>query len=391
VTDSLAYVGAFQNPLNMMNPAYRFGFDSSSVPSKDKNGNPITIPSSTYGQPREYVTAGGIQYFIGRFTHGETSDLAFGYPGSVTSQTNGSPMSNQTAMNYDATSGRAGPVGSLYAGPRSGEDILMTNVLKFDIKIFDPAASLGPDNAYGVAGVDDDKNGTIDDISELGWPGSDDGDFRDIGHLGTTGLYASFGTALVADYDPFTGKSQRILGPTNTPVTSRIQMSNSPGAPMLNANTTPPFTDKNFYRSFAIFAYPNTVYNYGNGSINYGTYTLPVIPPAAQFANRFDTWNPQLDMQGDGTNDSPPFRPYNFGADGRPGFANVDDDGNGFKDYVTDPVTNLLVPDPREIGWPQSDDQPVALSAIQIKITFYDVTSNQVREITLVQSLLYTP
>lgn len=32
----------------------------------------------------------------------------------------------------------------------------------------------GADGAYGVKGIDDDLNGTIDDISENGWPGSDD-------------------------------------------------------------------------------------------------------------------------------------------------------------------------------------------------------------------------
>ena len=32
----------------------------------------------------------------------------------------------------------------------------------------------GGDGAYGVKGIDDDLNGTIDDVSECGWPGSDD-------------------------------------------------------------------------------------------------------------------------------------------------------------------------------------------------------------------------
>jgi prepilin-type N-terminal cleavage/methylation domain-containing protein len=36
------------------------------------------------------------------------------------------------------------------------------------------AIAPGPDGSWGVAGVDDDGNGTIDDFSELGWPGSDD-------------------------------------------------------------------------------------------------------------------------------------------------------------------------------------------------------------------------
>jgi Tfp pilus assembly protein PilV len=32
----------------------------------------------------------------------------------------------------------------------------------------------GGDGAYGTKGIDDDLNGTIDDVSECGWPGSDD-------------------------------------------------------------------------------------------------------------------------------------------------------------------------------------------------------------------------
>jgi prepilin-type N-terminal cleavage/methylation domain-containing protein len=36
--------------------------------------------------------------------------------------------------------------------------------------------NFGPDGQPGIAGTDDDGNGTIDDFSELGWPGSDDED-----------------------------------------------------------------------------------------------------------------------------------------------------------------------------------------------------------------------
>ncbi len=61
---------------------------------------------------------------------------------------------------------------------RAGEDLLASDVLAFDIKVFDPEVpllrSLGSDGAYGVAGTDDDQNGTTDDASEFGWAGSDD-------------------------------------------------------------------------------------------------------------------------------------------------------------------------------------------------------------------------
>ena len=35
-------------------------------------------------------------------------------------------------------------------------------------------AARGPDGQWGVAGVDDDMDGTTDNIFEAGWPGSDD-------------------------------------------------------------------------------------------------------------------------------------------------------------------------------------------------------------------------
>ncbi|WP_165701346.1 PulJ/GspJ family protein [Crateriforma conspicua] len=70
---------------------------------------------------------------------------------------------------------------------RVGEDVLLTNVLSFDVKAFDPGVqtyvSPGPDGQFGVAGVDDDQNGTVDDglsinpaliNEEVGFVGSDD-------------------------------------------------------------------------------------------------------------------------------------------------------------------------------------------------------------------------
>src|SRR5438309_4967190 len=64
------------SPECLGNPACRFGFDDTWIAGIN-GGN----PGPTYGLPREYVTAGLNNYFIGRFTHRETSDGNFGYPG----------------------------------------------------------------------------------------------------------------------------------------------------------------------------------------------------------------------------------------------------------------------------------------------------------------------
>jgi hypothetical protein len=215
--------------------------------------------------------------------------------------------------------------------------VLMTNVIKFDIKIFDPAASVGPDGHAGVAGFvhpvtgvldDDDGDGVADNAAEFGWPGSDDGDFRDIGHPGSTGFYS--------------------YSPGNVPLT------------MLYAQGT----------------FPN-LFGVARPAPDYPVNTNYSNPATGK--NRYDTWNPKVDLNNDGISDRPPFRPFNYGPDGKPGLADIDDDGiNG-------------VDDPGELGWYQTDDQPEALRAIQIKITFYDRTSRQVREATLVQSLVYLP
>ncbi len=57
-------------------------------------------------------------------------------------------------------------------------EVIASNITAFDIKGFDPSAQLlansGPDGGWGTAGVDDDGDGTVDNVSEYGWPGTDD-------------------------------------------------------------------------------------------------------------------------------------------------------------------------------------------------------------------------
>jgi prepilin-type N-terminal cleavage/methylation domain-containing protein len=326
-------------PYVLGNPAYRFGHD-------DTLGT--VLP--TFGQPREFDSQGN---FIGRFTQRETSDARFGYPG-IVNATYPNPMSmNSNVLYNSATETLTLPIGGLGAnGYRAGEDALMANVLKFDIKVWDPKASYGPDGLPGIAGFDDDANGTVDDLTELGASGSDDGAFVDIGHGGRYGCYNAASSANL-NYSPGQVGSMPVL--------------------FTGGNNVAPWTNA---------AWPNG---------------------APVYINRFDTWNPYLDLNGDVIGDLPPFGPIpqtsntgvslqtaknnsanwpgyfpiGNGPDGRPGRAGFDDDGrNG-------------VDDPGEIGTPGTDDF-LALSAIQIKITFYDTTSKQLREMTFVQSLLDT-
>ncbi|MFM7160701.1 MAG: type II secretion system protein J [Planctomycetaceae bacterium] len=296
----------------LSNPALRFGHD------------PVT------GLPRELDKNG---LYFGRFTHGETSFTSstaarrgFGYPGRI-------DPNNNWPNPYAASTNNAGdlrtnvtldPTTAVIAeypgGTRMSEDLLMTNVQRFDIKVWDEAASRGPDGFQGRAG--DDGNGVPgNDDGELGWPGSDDGMFVDLGHSGTIGFYRGA----------------------------------NPG-PFGNASVNP-------YR--------------GNASYS----------PNGDF--RFDTWSPRLDLDGDGLFDRPPFRAGFVGLDGKPGWANINDDGNLIEDpsLFTTAVANTVNDNPNELGWPGTDDTAQALKCIQIQITYLEPSTKTLRDVTLIFAL----
>lgn len=197
-------------------PNYRFGHDL------ENNGN-----------PREYSSnsASGSPAFMGRFTHEETSAAAFGYPGNYIGP---SPMTRPLTLNADGvvstlTGGSrrgedivlanvhafdvkifddhaavndfrdvgytSGAVGHFHANNRSkntvygpadspAKNIFDTWHPKIDVNgdagvddddlpPFRPIA-MGADGQWGVAGVDDDNAGGVDDPGEKGWPLSDD-------------------------------------------------------------------------------------------------------------------------------------------------------------------------------------------------------------------------
>lgn len=203
ITPVVTIGGVSNIPVCLGIPRFRWGFDV------------VT------GQPRFKVSDGTNQFFIGRFTQQETSDGDFDYPGSNPVIANWmDPNTNVPA--YDTTNG---VIADLNGGTRISEDVLLRNVHSFDIKVWDPYVSLGKDNAPGIAGFDDNSNATVgpdgqpgvagvdddgingvDDVGELkylfpnsddlniddnderGWPDSDDGDWRDIGHTDPSNL-----------------------------------------------------------------------------------------------------------------------------------------------------------------------------------------------------------
>ena len=88
--------------------------------------------SHVSGIPREFTPDG---HFIGRFTHEETSHPAFIYPRTVDGQ-NRSPMDgNYQSLGQSPQLNSDGVVTALANGPRRAEDVLMTNVHSFDVKV----------------------------------------------------------------------------------------------------------------------------------------------------------------------------------------------------------------------------------------------------------------
>ena len=128
-------VGSLSNELSSQKIHPPIGPISLGIPQQRFGHDPYS------GIPREFVPADGLSgEFIGRFTTSECSSPSFGYPGTMYVDQNSSasdncPMSLLTELhlNDDKSVSEFTVTPSL----RRGADILMTNVLSFDVKVWD--------------------------------------------------------------------------------------------------------------------------------------------------------------------------------------------------------------------------------------------------------------
>jgi hypothetical protein len=305
---------------------------------------------SQSGKPVEFIGTN----FIGRFTHEETSNIAFGYPGvagagpdGIMNTADDTNPYTRTGLSLDAN----GAVSAYAGGPREAVDLLLSNVHAFDVKVWDPKASSGPDGNPGFAsqpGADDDSNGTFNDNTELGWPNSDDGAWRDIGHSGATGSF------------------------------------------QLTAN-----------RGWGVDGAPGTVGvdDDGNGSTDDAGESG--WTGTDDYGNRFDTWHPLATLP------STPYQifirePANFSAWTastpyslntfvfRPGrysliYKCTTAGTSGAAQPTWTTTAGSTMSDGSVVWTAVANLQP--LTAIQIRIRFYDVSSALMRELTILQSL----
>jgi hypothetical protein len=281
-------VSDFGTAVSLGMPYYRFGHMHRLPP-----GDGLV---ATSGRRREFVAG----QFIGGFTHEESSHQDFDYPRQYADGT--SPM-----MRTNLTLSSPGRVTQYVGGTRRAEDILMTNVRSFDVKLWDPSVQDFVDVGRAHSREDANGNSTLD-------PGED-----------------------------------------------------------LNGNGV---LDLGVYHPSVKLA-RNSVYGPMDGGSSGG--------PPVGVANRnvFDTWHPQADSNSDGIPDLSPYLPSTLGPDGAPGVRGVDDDGNGITD-----VTAAGLPDFRELGASGSDDVAIPVRAIKITIRFEDPGTEQLRQISIVHSLV---
>jgi hypothetical protein len=131
---------AFNIPLSLGVPCLRYGNSTrramEQFTSPGFNRTVMAIP------PKEYLTPGDASTFIGRYTVQETADGDFTYPHINPGGSNDPFLANTQVGGNPLSLGADGLV-SQYANGlgRRGEDIVMTNVHSFDIKVWDDGLS----------------------------------------------------------------------------------------------------------------------------------------------------------------------------------------------------------------------------------------------------------
>jgi hypothetical protein len=374
-------------------PDNRFGFDQIyNIPPGTPSG------TQTYnGVPREFalpynsstgVITSTTPVFFGRYTDEETSNGNFLFPGALPTvgTTTISPMSSSAVLGLDSTSytmwllqGNPPTASLSFAkGPRRGEDILLTNVVSFDVKLWDAHYTEAPASPLAITPpVDLNRNGVIDTA----------GGFVDVGFANVipgppvkvlaTGDFQQSNNAFPV-YGPniLTGYTVPALGSNSW---SPADTYNSSAGATYNYNNV----FDTWYRSF----------NFDNLSRTYDgdAADTNLFAPAPYHArlgkqwatnthyNYLDKVDPvntangyvyQCTTVGGGTSGAPPAGQVDpFHLDDLAGTANATLDGT--------------------VQW--TPVAPVNVQAIQITVKYLDPTQNLLRQVTIVQSLLPYP
>jgi prepilin-type N-terminal cleavage/methylation domain-containing protein len=334
------------NTFPIGSPANRFGHDqtngaSTLGPSIGAGGWPVAGQTGN-GAPREYDING---VFLGRYSQEETSNSAFQFPGSI--PVAGSPMAQATLANIGAN-GAVNQYTVAPVGTRRGEDILLTNVISFDVKIWDPHYSES-------AGNDVNRNGIIDTGPA----------FADVGHSAATGDFLA---------------SNNLL-PTYGPHASQVQTPATPNVfTYVNASgNTVTFFNNVFDTWYRTFIFDNSAsYTYQGTPSPFAP--APYRPRAGAVWQAAHTYTA-------GALVDPPTEPPNFPITSPNGFVYLCTTGGlsgGANPFHQTDTTGTPVTD-GAVTW--TVQPPVAVQAIQITVKYLDPTQNLLRQVTIVQSL----
>jgi hypothetical protein len=345
-------------------PDNRFGFDqtyNTTSPGPVANGAPREFAFQYNSATNSLNSATPPAFFFGRYTQEETSNSAFQFPGNlpVLAGANFLPMGATSLLALDANGytmwmlDANPPVTpkSLAGGQRRGEDILLSNVVSFDVKLWDPHYS------ETVASGDVNRNGLLD-------PGPA---FADIGHAAATGDF-------LATNNIFPVYGSRILTPYAAPA--------SPWVPGTPAFTRPPVAGVTYnYNNVFDTWYPQ--FNFDNFPRTYGTAVSDTAVPYAPAPYRplvGSTWTAGAT--------------YAVGAQ-----VNSNDKANGYVYQCTAITTGIAGPTELftlgdTVGGTITDGgvtwtvmPPLGVQAIQITVKYLDPTQNLLRQVTIVQSL----
>lgn len=352
------------------NPPFRFGFDQATGISRE----------FSHGDP-----AASGAFFMGRFTHEETSHANFNFPQTGTNRFSYTAF---TAADTDTD----GTVDGFVAGSRRGEDLLLTNVHSFEILVWD--TRLGAFVPVGHS-----------QSNALGEPGDYNiarnlqlNRFDNTGAADPLIVVPGDAAAWSASVPAWQGRVLDTWHPT-------VNVDGDPAK-----DDPPPYRPLNFYPMLPGYSGPS----------------VAQWSPNTPYTSEDGNGNGVLDAGEDGTGGFPangrldgdkvfPFHksPYYFEmyyecvTPGTSGPSSEDLNGNGVLDTVpTNEDTNANgVLDDDEPTWgvisgqkmnPAAAGAPVwrtvinirPLSAIQIRVRFLHVQTNKIRQLTLVHSMV---
>jgi hypothetical protein len=400
---------------------------------------PATLPAFPQIPQLNLTVQGGNTYGTGQFDAWSTNSAPVGpSPWDQTENVTGT-------LYYFSGYNSPNPPGSPPGNSRLTEDVILNNVVSFDVRVWDPQAPVvghpGLDGQPGIKNVDDDADGIVDDASELGALNSDDivlapGDLfipppgialpvgvPAVNAWNYTGIAALSNTVNWANTQYLTLLTAAVANTTLSPILPQIirrgayvdlAYGQNPGvpttfaSPMNAALVSPPsvFSGPGDFRSqlwaggtvttsgglgsgTSLFVMP-AVYDTGSSSYEQdgldedlvtATYQLMTVLGYTAATSPPGWPSYGADQQSDHVDEN-----LVLGPDDTAGEPYIDVNGNGLFDDGTTNFTDLNGNgqyDPAETEAPPP--YRVALQGIQVRIRVFDPDSRQIREVVVAQ------